>query len=217
MAISHPQQHPQPHDLVWVESNACLISQTALPDWVNAEWDCSLPLVVRRDIDPENGLIPVGIRGSERSKRAAVWVEPSNITKHVSPEALVHQIRQHHIKLDSIYPALSALVYLLSYEWPWRWGITGSCGYALATQVDYITHQSDLDLVIYCPDKAEKSQFEALFLLLPQLPCRVDIQLESPNGACSLTEWYTKPTVLLKTNSGPVLVAEPWSIEENAI
>lgn len=208
---------PQPHDLVWVERNECVMSQNALPDWVNVEWNCTLPLVVRRDIAPQNGLIPVGIRGSERHKRAAVWIESKAIVKCVSPDALMTQVKQHELALDISYPAFAALAYLISYNplEQWRWGVTGSCGYALASQQNGVTMQSDLDLVMYCPEKPEKAQFEDVFCVLPQLPCRVDIQLESPYGACSLAEWYTKSKVLLKTNSGPILVSDPWCIEEH--
>ena len=207
---------PAPHDLVWVKNNNSLISQTLLPEWVSSEWSCSLPLVIRRDIAPKEGLIPVGIRGVARHKRAAAWIELNQIVKIVSPEMLVQQIMQQTISLDMSSPALSALACLLQFQWPWDFGITGSCGYSFATQKSYMTDQSDLDLIIRYLEKPTKTQFDDLLILLPQLPCRVDIQLESPNGACALTEWCTKSNVLLKTNSGPLLVADPWNLEESA-
>ncbi|MBO4790273.1 MAG: hypothetical protein J5492_04590 [Oxalobacter sp.] len=47
---------------------------------------------------------------------------------------------------------------------------------------------------------------------ITKLPCRADIQVETPLGAFSLKEWLREETgrVLLKTNTGPVLTAAPW-------
>lgn len=202
---------PQPHDLVWISDANAIISQTALPCWVQQEWNCQLPLVVRRDFDcgtrdGQQALIPIGIRGQSRSHRAAAWLAKEDIIKIVTPEATIGNITQ----LDVSEQPLLALSILTQYQWPWDWGVTGGCGYSLASGQSYLRSSSDLDLLIRCPTEPSRDDFNLLLKLLPQLPCHVDIQLETPNGGCALLEWLRGSKVLLKTNLGPKLVANPW-------
>jgi phosphoribosyl-dephospho-CoA transferase len=44
--------------------------------------------------------------------------------------------------------------------------------------------------------------------------CRIDIQIETGHGAFALAEWARDGgRVMLKTNDGPLLCANPWELE----
>lgn len=51
-------------------------------------------------------------------------------------------------------PPVQALIMLAQRPWPWGWGVTGSCGYALATEIPVMHADSDLDLLVRCPQPA---------------------------------------------------------------
>lgn len=196
-----------PHDLIWVRHAASL--QGDLPAWVSSQWRSGLPLVVRRDMD-ENGRVPVGIRGLKRELRAAAWVDPQQIHRVLKPEALASTERLLASPFVS-QPPVQAAIQLAQQRWPWTWGITGSVGYALATEVPVLRDGSDLDLLIRCdlpPDADALRRWQAF---TSQLTCRTDTQIETPAGAFALAEWLSGGQVLLKTNAGPRLTDRPWS------
>ena len=197
---------PRPHDLLWLsESNAL---EGISEEWVASQWRPALPVVVRRDVKHE-GCIPVGVRGMRRDQRAAGWVNAAKIKRVVSPESLA--ARELLVKSPFVsMPPVQGAIQLALREWPWVWGITGSVGYALVTEVPVMHAESDLDLLIRCPERVEH---EALFewqQVISQLLCRADTQIETPQGAFALAEWLRDGRVLLKTGNGPQLVSDPW-------
>lgn len=195
------------HDLIWL--NAATALQGDLPGWVASQWRAALPLVVRRDEDA-NGRIPVGIRGLRRDQRAAAWVDPDAVIRCVTPESLSESAMLLRSPFVSL-PPVQAAIQLAQQAWPWCWGITGSVGYALATEVPVMHGDSDLDLVIRCGQPAEQADMARWQAFTQQLPCRVDTQVETPFGAFALAEWLRKRRVMLKTTHGPRLTAQPWS------
>lgn len=201
---------PQPHDLLWIDSALNLQSEEPLPDWVMSSWNASLPVVVRRDY-AANGSIPVGVRGLLRSQRAAAWITPEHLVRTVSPSMLVEQpeylMQFGHSELAPIH----LLLQLQNHSWPWRWGVTGSCGFSLATGQLHIKPTSDLDLLFWMPERPTPAQFMPFLAWCETANCRVDIQLETPRGGCALLEWFKGGQVMLKTNTGPVLVSDPWA------
>ncbi|QUG74318.1 malonate decarboxylase holo-ACP synthase [Erwinia sp. E602] len=197
----------QPHDLLWVRAPGALSGE--LPDWVASQWRSALPLVVRRDSDPQQGRIPVGIRGLKREQRAAAWVDPAQVLRVLAPEALSTPQQLLASPFVSQQP-LQAAIQLAQQRWPWIWGITGSAGYALATEVPVMHHQSDLDLLIRCPQPVAEQALRAWQQFVSQLPCRVDTQVETPYGGFALAEWLRDGQVLLKTARGPLLTRQPW-------
>lgn len=201
---------PRPHDLIWPADAQAL--QGDLPDWVAQQWRPSLPLVVRRDRHPA-GLIAVGIRGMGRERRAAAWLPAAAIVRCVTPESLV-DLPQLLRSVFVSQPPVQAAILLAQQKWPWRWGITGSCGYALATEVPVLHSSSDLDLLIRAPQALPPAAFQAWQQQLARLPCRADTQVETPYGAFALSEWLRDGRALLKTNSGPRLVSDPWRAEK---
>ncbi|WP_277269132.1 malonate decarboxylase holo-ACP synthase, partial [Pantoea septica] len=98
-------------------------------------------------------------------------------------------------------------------RWPWRWGVTGSVGYALATSIPVLHPGSDLDLTIRAPQPLARDLLQQWQAQTESLPCRVDTQVETPSGAFALSEWLRDGRALVKTAAGPVLTASPWSRE----
>lgn len=197
------------HDLIWLSSREAL--EGIADDWVNTLWHTGLPVVVRRDVDGD-GRIPVGVRGMRRDQRAAGWVKPERVTRVISPEDL----SDPHTLLRSPFisqPPVQLALMLAQQSWPWRWGITGSTGYALATGIPVIHAASDLDLLIRVPQPLLPGEFTRWQAQLNGALCRADTQLETPQGAVALAEWLRDGKALLKTHRGPRLVSDPWNRE----
>lgn len=220
-SIAIPQSEPtgrwfgRPHDLLWITGRKAFVSRGPLPSWVNSQWHGNLPVVVRRD-DRENGLIPIGIRGKTRAERAAAWISPESIRKVVSPESLVSDTDRLAASLFADTRPVQALLHLTKWMEAWHWGVTGSCAYALTTGIPVMHDDSDLDLMIRCPEPVKPAAFAELAEKLALLPCRTDIQIETPTGAFALKEWLrwrgedAGRRILLKTDYGPILTADPW-------
>ena len=201
---------PRPHDLVWL-NHASAMEDIAEP-WVAQQWRAALPVVVRRDVDGQ-ARIPVGVRGMKREQRAAGWVQPRNIVRSVTPEMLVE--REALICSPFVsQPPVQAAIALTLQRWPWGWGVTGSTGYALATEIPVLHAASDLDLLIRAPQPLDREALLEWQARVAQLPCRADTQIETPYGAFALNEWLRDGRALLKTSRGARLTATPWHRED---
>jgi len=200
----------RPHDLLWPSSQAGLFSAGGvMPDWVNYDW----PVVLRRA--PCNGvLLPVGLRGAGRSRRHAAFLLSGSVLRCVSPESLI-DAWQFHPGLWS-FPCVAALqsisARMRSLGLPW--GPTGSTGFALASGIAEVRHDSDLDLVVRASQPLTEQQLDlldGLQHLCPDLGCRIDLQIDTGQGAFAFSEFRRSARrVLLKTASGPVLIDDPW-------
>ncbi|MNC37417.1 Phosphoribosyl-dephospho-CoA transferase [compost metagenome] len=147
-----------------------------------------------------------------RDQRAAGWVNAAKVKRIISPEELAS--RDLLVKSPFVsMPPVQGAIQLALREWPWSWGITGSCGYALATEVPVLHADSDLDLLIRCPQRVERESLLEWQAVIGQLLCRADTQIETPQGAFALAEWLRDGRVLLKTNSGPEIVTDPWALK----
>ncbi|WP_253381473.1 malonate decarboxylase holo-ACP synthase [unidentified bacterial endosymbiont] len=200
----------RPHDLIWLSARDAL--EGIADSWVEAVWHTGLPVVVRRDVDNE-GRIPVGVRGLRRDQRAPGWVKPESIMRVVTPESLsvtADLLRSPFVSLPPVQVALQ----LSQQPWPWRWGITGSTGYALATGIPVMHAGSDLDLLVRAPRPLSPESFALWQSQLCHALCRADTQVDTPEGGFALGEWLRDGKTLLKTRHGPRLVADPWHREE---
>ncbi|WP_297202707.1 malonate decarboxylase holo-ACP synthase [uncultured Pluralibacter sp.] len=200
---------PLPHDLLWLNAADDLLHVSDA--WVATQWRTALPVVVRRDVN-DRGDVPVGVRGIKREQRAAGWVRPDAIARRLAPEALADRQRL----LDSPFvsqPPVQAAIMLTTFAWPWCWGITGSTGYALATEIPVLHADSDLDLLIRAPQPLADNELRQWQAQVAKLPCRADTQVETPRGAFALNEWLREGRVLLKTATGPRLTDSPWQQE----
>ncbi|MGM3277536.1 malonate decarboxylase holo-ACP synthase [Ralstonia sp. 24A2] len=200
------------HDLLWVSAMPTTADGAPLPDWAIAACQQGAPVVVRRAPRGADGSIPVGLRGCVRSERCAGTVAASAITRVVTPEmlattatAIAHDAPFAALRtLRALAPALDAL--------GWAWGPTGGVGFALASGLPVLHTDSDLDLVVRMPHAPSAAQREHLVRQLSDTECRVDLQIDTGHGGFALRDWLTSPhKTLLKTDLGPVLVADPWS------
>lgn len=200
----------RPHDLLWLTARDALEEVTE--PWVAEIWHAGLPVVVRRDVD-SNGRVPVGVRGMRREQRAAAWVKREQITRVVAPEQLIEPqalLRSPFISQPPVQLALQ----LAQQSFSWRWGVTGSTAYTLATGIPVIHATSDLDLLIRAPQPLSAEELARWQQQLSGGLCRADTQVETPNGGFALAEWLRDGRVMLKTNHGPRLVSDPWHRED---
>ena len=194
---------PRPHDLLWGMTPAHLPGDA--PAWARAVLAEGQPVVVRRaQVAP--GQVAVGVRGLGRERRLAAQMPAAAIRCCQRPEAL----RWHG---DSALPALRALaeVGALLDVSGLAWGPTGGVGYQLASGVEVLHAGSDLDLILRTPAALCREAARALLADLEAMPCRIDLQLETPHGAVALREWAGGARrVLLKAPAGAHLVCNPW-------
>lgn len=198
-----------PHDLLWISKGDALVIDSPLPEWFTLQEAYRYPVVVRREALSAD-FIPVGIRGFTRSQRLAAKIHYADIVKRITPEEVVINYRQHTCK--SSLPAIKALQSLMDLDLPWIWGVTGSTAYQLVTGMSVMNEYSDLDLLFRCQVERERDSFVALSTLLDSLSCKIDAQIETPNGAFALKEYIRGHTVMLKAPYGPLLTATPWAI-----
>ena len=195
------------HDLLWGMLPEHLPDDA--PDWARRVLAAGLPVVVRRASGPA-GQVPVGLRGDGRARRLAAWMPREAVRCRRRPEDL---------RLDAVadLPALAALQRLtpLLDSTALAWGPTGGVAYQLATGLAVLHEASDLDLVVRTPAPLSRLQARALSHALQPSPCRIDVQLETPNGAIALAEWASGAArVLLKHREGARLVTDPWHLAE---
>ncbi|MDO6467023.1 malonate decarboxylase holo-ACP synthase [Neptunomonas phycophila] len=210
------------HDLVWLTSKAELMlaeNHQPIPDWVLTSTG---PVVVRRAmpiVKQSIKYIPVGVRGGCKAERCAAYVATHHILQSISPYEIVkrklwanHPLTTEH----SVFKTLDSLIpHLESLGRPW--GITGSCGYELATGIPQLTPSSDLDLIIDGQTLWSKADASRWLASWSAKGCRLDIQLETPMGAVALAEWALRDNhVLVKSNHGPSLVSDPWGLAKES-
>jgi phosphoribosyl-dephospho-CoA transferase len=202
---------PAPHDLLWLADPRRSLNGVALPDWVSLAGLAATPVVVRRDARRPDA-IPVGIRGACRAERFGTWIAPADVARVVTPVdiAASRAWRRPELlalpairTLDAAVDALDALQV--------RWGVGGSAGFTLASGINALHAQSDLDLLVYADSPLPQADADLLAMLQDAGPARIDIQVDTPQGGFSFLEWRRyRGKVLLKTAQGPRMCANPW-------
>ncbi|MGK9236250.1 malonate decarboxylase holo-ACP synthase [Inquilinus limosus] len=200
----------QPHDLLRIDPAALANLTRDLPGWAAASL-AAMPWVVVRRAPAYAGLLPVGIRGSNRAERCAAWLPPAAVVERRTPEDLAAargwQARPHRTEV----PALAALDIVADLLSGSDWGPAGSIGFELATGHPAAHRDSDLDIVLRAPGRIGRGEAERILAGLAELPVRVDVVLETPLGACSLAEIAAGRPAVVKTPVGPRLVRDPWA------
>lgn len=193
------------HDLLWGMTVDCLADDA--PHWVKEVLQRDDPVVVRRAITPVDQ-VAVGVRGQFRHQRYAAQMPRSAISKQLKPEALTHVDKQQFEHLAERLQSISSIMKNFS----GCWGYTGSFGFELATGIETVNQQSDIDLLIRAEQPFTKMQAIELLENFQQVGLNVDIQLQLPQGGLALKEWAgNSGKVLLKRSDGAVLVENPWN------
>ncbi|PIB59894.1 malonate decarboxylase holo-ACP synthase [Pseudomonas sp. 2995-3] len=190
------------HDLLWGMTPAHLPADA--PAWVLEVISAGHPVVVRR-ATVEPGDVAVGVRGRLREQRFAALMPLVAVQRRVTPQDLRSVVSSRDL------PALRALDHLRPVLAQQDWGVTGSAGFELASGIEALHAQSDLDLMLCTPEPLERNAARNLLALLDSAECAVDLQLQTPFGAVALREWAGESRrVLLKTTHGAHLVLDPW-------
>lgn len=207
----------KPHDLLRIVADPHAFLDA--PEWVGQSL-VRAPYVVVRRASSLNGAIPVGVRGVERSERFGTWLDSSHVMAVVTPEAL-RGVTPEAGRVDLPAFALLRAVAPLCDDTHYAWGPTGSVGFELASGVTTVTPTSDLDLLVRAPTPLTRKQasdfYTALSNAASAMGTRIDIQVETCDSVFSLAE-FARPgvRVMLRSPSGPVLVADPWQREHAA-
>ena len=200
----HAQTHLQAHDLLW--GMRCDFLDSNAPVWVKATIAQEQPVVVRR-ATTDSTVVAVGIRGTARHQRYATQMPVSAITKQLKPEAL------SNVDLDCFPHLMNQLQIIQNIlnQKRWTWGYTGSVGFELATGIQTVTENSDIDLLIRTEEFLTKDEAKQLLQQLEQTELKLDVQLQTPKGGVALKEWASSTgKVLLKLNDSAVLANNPW-------
>jgi phosphoribosyl-dephospho-CoA transferase len=202
---------------LWLADAGSLVFSDAPPAWATSAWLEGAPVVVRRASPPDVSLVPVGLRGIARHERCAAQAPATQVLRSWTPEAALRswqldgpsrrRDRACLQTLDALTSAWDAL--------PLAWGVTGSVGFTLASGIDVLREDSDLDLLVRAPSAADATVLRDLASTLQAHSARIDVQVETPLGAFALLEWLrTGGPVLLKTDRGPVFSDDAWHLAE---
>ncbi|MBP0588422.1 malonate decarboxylase holo-ACP synthase [Paraburkholderia sp. LEh10] len=203
----------RPHDLLWIGDGHDLRSTSPVPAWATRTWLTLAPVVVRRETVVDDGMVPVGLRGSDRSERFAGYVPRERVRRRVTPESLAQaRAWRRHAgfaqlpcvrALNRVAPELDRLQL--------TWGITGSVGFALASGINTLRSDSDLDLLLCAAKPLSRDHARSILSVVQAAGTRVDIQVDTGDAGFALADWAgLADRVLLKTGQGPMLAANPW-------
>ena len=196
-----------PHDLLKIRSIKDLTGN--LPDWTLKMFPESMTVVVRRSpiVDDK---IPVGIRGMKREQRLASFVNRADVVRVTTPYELVQKQLWKTARQD--IPAINALPAVSEILKNYRWGISGSVGFELATATHTAKMSSDLDLVWQAENPLSQNEAKELLKKLNQFGVHADLQVIQGGNGFSLEEYsQSKSTIMMKTLTGPILVENPWN------
>lgn len=205
------------NDLLKINDINDLIGDFTDAPWINeaVKW---APFVVVRRAPLINDIVPVGIRGTNRSQRCAATILCSSIVETIMPKQLAEGKlwrTNKHIRETHIFKTLEAVDSILE-SYSMTWGPTGSVGFELASGVQTVTPTSDLDIIIRVPSFLAVKTAKDITKELLTVPTKVDLQLETPKGSVALTEYARGDSpILVRTSIGPRLVKNPWSEDEN--
>ncbi|MGA5508186.1 malonate decarboxylase holo-ACP synthase [Streptomyces umbrinus] len=167
-------------------------------------------VVVRRDRAPD-GLVPVGVRGAGRADRWAAFVQAKAVREQVSPQQLADRPAARRANRVPALDALARVARVLEGR-QLVWGPGGGGGFELATGLEVLSEDSDVDLVLCAPEPLPVPYVARLLRDLSDAaaPVRADVQLLTPLGGVSAAEYAGGGDVLLRTDRGPRIVRSPW-------
>lgn len=200
----------KPHDILQIKDVNKLIKSIDGFNWIE-ESLIKAPFVVVRRGEPLENKIPVGIRGSSRDKRYGTYLEKENILKIITPYEITDKRlwnKNKHIKESNIFKALEIVEKVLK-EKKLKWGPTGSTAFELISNTITINENSDLDILIKLSDYFSINEAKEINEKLQKVPCKIDVQLEVPQGIISLVEYARGDSpILLRTNEGGYILVK---------
>lgn len=203
----------RPHDLLRLRCGDVIAAENSAPAWVQSALSEAPYVVVRRCPAPLR-MVAVGVRGSSRRERFGTFAPRCEIAELITPEFLARaEIRQTQSR-RALIPALRALdgVAPVLARGGFAWGPVGSVGFELATGRATARPSSDLDIVIYCPERLRRKTAGELAASLVAADCRIDTILETPAGGVSLVDLADAcDAVLARTGHGSILTKDPWA------
>lgn len=199
------------NDLLKIDLYKDFIEDFERYSWVYKSLEVA-PYVVVRRAPIINNIVPVGIRGRNRSQRLAAKVLFNESIEIVTPEKLASKMLwscNKHLEETKMIKILDSVDTILK-NYNLIWGPTGSVGFELASGIETVTCNSDLDIIIRTPNVLPKSIAEEITKQLSNLPVKIDAQLEIPMGSIALAECMSNNIkIVLRTISGPKLIKNP--------
>ena len=200
------------HDLLLLRTEPAVISTQGDPacPYLNPN---QRPWVVVRRGRISDGLIPVGVRGSQRQERCAGFTRLSEVLETRRPDQLRLLLAEDSRRGLQAFRTLSYLEsHLVGLDM--NWGPGGSAGYELASGIPAVRDGSDLDLIIFAPKKLKITEAQDLWHRISSAPGKVDALVETPFCGFSLEEFVTTSAskILLRTSDGRILGSDPWSL-----
>jgi phosphoribosyl-dephospho-CoA transferase len=205
---------PTVHSLLRLSSAAALEWESEPPQWASESLRRAPFVVMRRPL-PRPEAFPVGVRGAARSQRAAAWVSAGAVQECITPQMLAAQCAWRQRRDFAIMSAVAALEEAAAifdgHGMAGRWGPGGSVGFELASGVPSTTPASDLDIVLGAPASMTRAAAARLHAELSALTVKIDVLLETPNGAVALAEYAKSAgSILLRSPQGPRWARDPW-------
>lgn len=200
---------PRVHDLLRLRAGTWA-HVSDMPEWMQRSSTMETWAVVRR-ASAAQGNIPVGMRGQARHQRWGGFVTLDDVGAIVRPEDLRLAMTRSHRRSLPVFDALRRVEHAWSNS-DVQWGPGGSVGYELATGEETASQQSDLDLILFCPQPTKRSNLEGLWRSLQNMPCKTDVRVETAVGGFALEEYVREAgrPILLRTITGPRLCVDPW-------
>jgi phosphoribosyl-dephospho-CoA transferase len=202
----------QVHDLILLKSESAVISMGGRPACPYLTSNRRPWVVVRRG-RISDGLIPVGVRGAQRHERCAGFTRSSEVFEIRRPDQLRRMLAEESRRTLQAFRSLSYLESHLA-GLDLTWGPGGSVGYELVSGVAAVRDSSDLDLILFAPNKLDMTEAHDLWRMISSAPGNVDVLVETPLCGFSLKEFATtsQRKILLRTSDGRILGSNPWNL-----
>lgn len=201
----------KPHDILQIKDINKFIKSIDSSKWIE-ESLIKAPFVVVRRGKMIDDKIPVGIRGDSRDKRYGTYLDKENILNVIEPYEISDKrlwTNNQHVKESNIFKALEIVEEVLKEKKDLKWGPTGSTAFELISNVITINENSDLDILIKIPDFFSIDEAKEINEKIQKVPCKIDIQLEVPQGIISLVEYARgDDPLLLRTNDGGYILVK---------
>ena len=198
------------HELILLRSESAVIPNEGEPACPYLNSNRCRWVVVRRGRILD-GLIPVGVRGAQRHERGAGFTGLSEVLETRRPDQLRLLLAEDSRRTLQAFRTLSYLESHLA-GLDMNWGPGGSVGYELASGIQAVRSDSDLDFILFAPKKLEITEAQDLWRMISSAPGKVDALVETPCCGFSLEEFVTASPrkILLRTSDGRILGSNPW-------